>query len=240
MRLLRRHKSVLIALAIYWPVIFWLTHIPVPQIARQSGLSDKTMHVIAYFALTFLVWFAVGPYEKVRWNRKKPWIVLAVVIIYAAVDEILQGRVGRSADLLDFAADLFGVSLAMGLLSLLNFWSALLVASAVFIFIVSNLSYLLKSYPQYHVNIVFHLTAYAALTLIWIQFLERYWPIKPDRIAWAIFSLLVPVGLLILVKAASPVFDKPLDRIEIAAGLFGIAAAIAVSWLTLQLSRRSG
>jgi hypothetical protein len=45
MKLLRRHKAVLLVLGIYWPVIFWLTHIPVPDVARQSGMSDKTMHV---------------------------------------------------------------------------------------------------------------------------------------------------------------------------------------------------
>ncbi|MHC5095363.1 MAG: VanZ family protein, partial [Planctomycetota bacterium] len=91
MKLLRRHKTVLLLLGIYWPVIFCLTHIPVPQVARQSGMSDKTMHVLAYFVLTFLVWFAVSPYHKARWNGIKVWIVLATIIGYAAVDEYLQG-----------------------------------------------------------------------------------------------------------------------------------------------------
>ena len=84
MQLLRRHKSVLIALGIYWPVIFWLTHIPVPDIARQSGMSDKTMHVLAYFVLTFLIWFTISPYEKVQWrcfaplHFSYPWCVHAI------------------------------------------------------------------------------------------------------------------------------------------------------------------
>lgn len=238
MRLLRRHKFVLIALGIYWPVIFWLTHIPIPQIARQSGMSDKTMHLIAYFVLAFLVWFTVSPYEKVRWHRKKPWIVLAVILAYAALDEILQGRMGRSMDMLDFVADLFGIFLALGLLSLLSFWSALLTASAVFIFVVSNRSHLLMLYPQYHLNIAFHFTAYTAFTLIWIQHLERYSSVKPASTVWLLYVLPVPAGLLLLVKAAAPLLDRSVGWIEVAAAVFGIAAAILVSYLTLRLSRK--
>ncbi|MHC5191269.1 MAG: VanZ family protein, partial [Planctomycetota bacterium] len=110
MKIPRRHKIVLLALGIYWPVIFWLTHIPVPDVARQSGMSDKTMHVLAFFVLAFLVWFAVCPYQKARWNRLKVWVVLATVIAYAAIDEYLQGFIpGRSADVWDFVADTVGV-----------------------------------------------------------------------------------------------------------------------------------
>ena len=101
MKLLRRHKTVLLVLGIYWPLIFWLTHIPVPAIARQSGMSDKTMHVLAYFALTFLVWFAVSPYHKARPSKLKPWLVLIGILCYGIIDEYLQGRVGRSMDYVD-------------------------------------------------------------------------------------------------------------------------------------------
>lgn len=238
MRLLRRHKSVLIVLGIYWPVIFWLTHIPVPDIARQSGLGDKTMHILAYFVLTFLVWFAVAPYERVRWSRKKAWIVPAVIVGYAALDEILQGRVGRSADILDFIADIFGIIFAMGLLSLLNFWSALLTVSAIFVFVISNMSNLLMLYPQYHLNTAFHYTAYTAFALIWIQHAERHTALKPASTAWLMYAMLIPVGLLILIKAAAPPFDRSIGWIEVAAALFGITSAILISWLTIRLSRR--
>ena len=239
MRLLRRHKFVLIALGIYWPVIFWLSHIPVPQIARQSGMSDKTMHLIAYFALTFLAWFAVSPYEKMQWHRKKVWLLLGIIICYAAMDEILQAYVGRSADMLDFAADLFGIFLALGLLSLLSFWSALLTASAAFIFVVSNMSHLLMLYPQYHLNMAFHFTAYTAFALIWIQHIDRYSSLKPVHAVWLVYVLLPPVALLILVKAAAPLFDRSVGWFEVAAAVFGIAAASLISYLTLRLSRKS-
>ena len=239
MQLLRRHKSVLIALGIYWPMIFWLTHIPVPDVARQSGMSDKTMHVLAYFVLTFLIWFAISPYEKVQWSKKKAWILLSIIVCYGAVDEFLQGRVGRSADVMDFVADLFGMILGLGLLSCLSFWSALLAASAVFVFVISNMSHLLMLYPQYHLSSIFHFTAYTAFALIWIQYMERYIDLKTVKASWLFSSLSVPIVLLILVKGASPMFERPIGWIEVATALFGICSAILISYLTIRLSRKT-
>ena len=238
MRLLRRHKSVLIALGIYWPFIFMLTHIPMPDIARQSGMSDKTMHVMAYFVLAFLVWFAVSPYQKVQWNRKKVWILITIVACYGALDEILQGPVGRSTDFMDFVADLFGLGSALGLLSVLSFWPALLAASGVFVFVISNLSHLLMLYPQYYLDTLFHYTAYTAFALIWIQHLDRYTSIRPAGAKWLICSLLVPLGLLVLIKGTAPLFDRTINWIDVATAIFGIASAILISWLTIGFSRK--
>lgn len=239
MQLLRRHKFVLIALGIYWPVIFWLTHIPVPDVARQSGMSDKTMHVLAYFVLTFLIWFAINPYEKVQWSKKRIWILLAIITCYGAIDEFLQGCIGRSADVMDFVANLFGLILGMGLLSCLSFWPALLTASTVFVFVISNMSNLLMLYPQYYLNTAFHFTAYTAFALTWIQHMERHTTIKPAGASWLSCSLLVPVVLLILIKGTSPLFDRSVGWIEVAAALFGICSAILISYLPIYLSRKS-
>ena len=220
-------------------MIFWLTHIPVPDIARQSGMSDKVMHVLAYFVLTFLIWFAISPYEKVQWCKKKVWILLGVIVWYGAIDEYLQGRVGRSADVMDFVADLFGLALGLGLLSLLSFWPALLAASAVFVFVVSNMSDLLTLYPQYYLNTVFHFTAYTAFALIWIQYMERHVDLKRAKASWLFSSLLVPVVLLVFIKGTSPMFEHPIGWIEVATALFGVCSAILTSYLTIRLSRKT-
>lgn len=238
MKLLRRHKSVLIALGIYWPFIFWLTHIPVPALARQSGMSDKLMHVMAYFVLTFLVWFAVGPYEKVRWNRLKHWLVVLAVLGYGTLDEILQGRVGRSADIHDFAANCFGVILALGVLSIFEFWAAMLVVSAVFIFVLSNVSRLMQLSQYAYYITAFHFTAYTAFTLIWIQWLERFTRFTCGRAGWLMASLAVPAGLLLTVKASAPIWDRPFNGFHFAIAVFGIAAAVLVSWGVFKFSRR--
>jgi len=238
MKLLRRHKSVLLALGIYWPFIFWLTHIPVPALARQSGMSDKAMHVMAYFVLTFLVWFAVSPYEKVRWDRIKHWFVVLAVIVYGALDEILQGRVGRSADIHDFIADCLGVLLALGVLSVFEFWLSLLTVSAVFIFVLSDVSRLM-TLPQYAAYATaFHFTAYTTFTLIWIQWLERFSRFTCGKAGWLVISLLVPAGLLLAVKAAAPLWDRPFNGFDFAIAVFGISAAVLVSWGLFKVSRK--
>ncbi|MCI0499271.1 MAG: VanZ family protein [Planctomycetales bacterium] len=223
MQLLRRHKSVLLALGIYWPAIFWLTHIPVPDIARQSGMSDKTMHVLAYFALTFLTWFAVSPYEKIRWNKPKVWIVWVVIVLYAAADEYLQGRVGRSADVVDFASDLFGLAMGLGVLSIFSFWPALLAAAVVFIFAISTLSNVLELYQHYHVSAVFHFTAYAAFALIWIQHQQRA---RSFIAVQRLFPLIIPVSLLLVIKTAAVFFDRTIGWADAAAALAGICLTV--------------
>jgi len=140
MPLLRRHKYTLLILLIYWPALFVLMHIPIPDLARRSGMSDKIMHALAYLTLVFLWWFAISPYRKVDWRKAKAWLALAVMVWYGAFDEWLQGRIGRSVEVADFYADLAGVLCGLMILSIFSFWPASLIVSAAFIFAVINLS----------------------------------------------------------------------------------------------------
>lgn len=239
MKLLRRHRSVLLALGIYWPFLFWLTHIPVPVIARQSGMSDKTMHIVAYFVLTFLIWFAISPYQKVNWARPKAWLVVLAVVLYGVADELIQAKVGRSADVKDFVADLFGVLIALGLLSILGFWGSLLSVSAVFVFVLSDMSRLM-TLPQYSsYAIAFHFTAYTAFTLIWIQWLDRFGRFAPGSAGWWAVSALTPIGLLAIVLLAAPVWNRPLNGFHIGIAAVGIVTAIIVSWVVFRVTRKN-
>ncbi len=105
MALLRRHKYIIAALSVYWPLLFVLTHMPVPSMAREMHMSDKTMHYLAYMSLAFLAWFTVSPYEKVDFFRVKVWVLLPALTLYAAFDEVLQSfAAGRTASLADFFA----------------------------------------------------------------------------------------------------------------------------------------
>ncbi|MHC4950594.1 MAG: VanZ family protein [Planctomycetota bacterium] len=239
MKLLRRHKSVLLALGIYWPFLFWLTHIPVPQVARQSGMGDKTMHLMAYFVLTFLIWFAVAPYKKVHWNKAKPWFVAIAVLLYGLMDEYLQSKVGRSGDVQDFIANLFGVVLSLGVLSIFGFWTAILTTSAVFIFVLSVMTRIM-TLPEYaFYATAFHFTAYTAFTLIWIQWLERFSRFTPGKAGWLAVALAVPAGLLLAVKVAAPVWDRPFNGFDVGIAVFGICLAILISYLTICFSRKT-
>lgn len=240
MHLLKRHKYILMSLGIYWPTLFVLTHIPVPQIAGQSGMSDKTMHLLAYLVLVFFIWLAISPYEKVRWNKPKTWIILTLIVCYGAFDEWLQSRMGRQMELLDLVSDFMGVALGLIILSILSFWLALLMVSAIFIFAITNLSHLLTLYPQYHLNTVFHLTAYATSTLIWIQYLDRRKGLERHRPLWPLWAICPPLLLLGAVLAGSVYYQKPIWWVDVATALFGIAASTLISILTVRLTRRRG
>jgi hypothetical protein len=113
MQISRERKFFSVMLTIYWVGIFVATHIPVPRWARNMGMNDKTMHVAAYMLFGFLLWFAVSFDEKANWRKLKPWLILAIVLLYGVADEVLQRFVGRSADIFDFAADIGGVAAAM-------------------------------------------------------------------------------------------------------------------------------
>ncbi|MCE5185172.1 MAG: VanZ family protein [Planctomycetaceae bacterium] len=241
MKLLRRHKAVLIVLAVYWPVIFALTHIPVPNLARQSGMSDKTMHVLAYFVLAFLAWCAWNPYEKVNWLRWKVWALVAAIACYGMIDELLQRipALGRSADVIDFAANMAGALTALILLSLVSFWGALLTVCAIFIFSISNLSHLLSLYPQFHLNTLFSFAAYGGFTLIAIQWLGQMTSIVQRRSAWLFYSLLLSVLLLCIVLAAAPLFHRSPDWIDAATSLAASFLAAMVSFFLFKLTRPS-
>lgn len=202
-------------------------------------MSDKTMHVLAYFALTFLVWFAISPYEKVRWDKAKCWCVILVVVLYGVFDELLQARVGRSADIMDLVADFFGVILGLGLLSIVDFWTSLLVTSAVFIFVLSDMTRLMALSQYSHYASAFHFTAYTAFTLIWTQWMERFSRIARGGADWLAVSLSTPFGLLLGVKVAAPYFGRVLNVFDVAIAVFGILAAVLVLWGVFKFSRRA-
>jgi hypothetical protein len=238
MQILRRHKYILWSLGIYWPVLFMSTHIPVPRVVNQSGMSDKLMHLLAYMTLTFFVWLAISPYEKVRWNRAKVWILLAVVVWYGAFDEWTQGYVGRQTDIVDFCYDSGGSLVALGILSVLSFWPAMLTVSTIFIFAITNRSLLLNLYPEWYLNTAFHLTAYTTLTLLWIQHLDRLANFRRRHRTWPVVAMALPLGLLVTVKLAGLYYHKPIWWVDVATAIFGIAAAVLISYFTFLIAAK--
>jgi len=235
MPLLRRHKYILLILLIYWPALFVLTHIPIPQLARRSGMSDKIMHLLAYMALVFLWWLSISPYRKVDWRKVKVWLALAVMVWYSAFDEWLQGHIGRSADVRDFYANLAGVLFGLVILSIFSFWPASLIVSAAFIFAVINLSKIDLLWEWPFLNTGFHFLGFAGFTLIWIQYMQRYVLFgKTLHAKWFLTTLVPPVALLVGVKLCSILLDKQVWLIDCLTVLVAIALAAVVSYLTCQ------
>ena len=234
MPFLRRHKYIIAALAVYWPALFILTHIPVPQLARQSGMSDKTMHVLAYMVLTFLAWLALSPYKKVNWRQVRVWAILAVIVWYGFFDEWLQGHVGRSAHLMDFYADLVGALAGLAIMSIFSFWPGLLALTGILIFTVTNLSRIDTLWQIPYLNTAFHFTGYAFFTLVWIQFMHRFVTGLNSQVKWLLAALSMPFGLLCLVKACSVLMGKNVGSIDCLTALTAIVSAVFISWLTCR------
>ena len=93
--------------AAYWGAIATLTHLPPEDIARAPHFWDKAEHFVAYFLLASLLGTALMlTFPQKRWI---PVWILAIGLAYAAVDELLQPFVRRSAELNDWIADALGV-----------------------------------------------------------------------------------------------------------------------------------
>ena len=231
MPLSRRHKYILTCLLVYWPGLFILTHIPVPDIARQSGMSDKIMHMLAYLVLVSFLWHTISPHCRVNWKKAKVWLILALMVWYGAIDEYLQSRIGRSADVADFLADLGGTLLGLVMLTVLPFWPGALTISGILIFSITNLSEIAVLYPHMHVNVAFGFFAYAVFTLIWIQNISLYFQLNMRSLKWFFFVVSVPMCLLLVVKLSSPLFGQQVWAVDYLTAATAIGAATITSWM---------
>jgi VanZ family protein len=94
----------------YWAAIFVLTHLPkMPGVRPAIPHLDKAVHAGLFFGLTVLGGLAMG--LRGRPDRVRAVLLWAVVYaVYGAVDEWLQGFVRRDPDVLDWLADLVGIT----------------------------------------------------------------------------------------------------------------------------------
>jgi VanZ family protein len=116
MALLRRTAWVLTA--VYWVGIFTLTHLPPEKIAKAPKVWDKGAHFMAFFGLAAVLGAALLLTFPAR--RTMPLWVLAISMVYGAIDEVLQPLVRRDASVRDWVADLVGVVPAVLLLALVQ------------------------------------------------------------------------------------------------------------------------
>jgi len=100
-----------LTLAAYWLALAVVTHLPPAEIPK-TNVSDKVAHLGAYFLLGLLLCLAV------RSRSSAVILVLGIVMLYGAVDELTQTLVGRSCELADWCADVAGGALAVVLFDL--------------------------------------------------------------------------------------------------------------------------
>ncbi len=224
----RRRKFTLIGLLLYWPAIFIFAHIPIPQVVRRAGVSDKSLHFLAYFVLTCLLWLAVSPNKKVNWRKAAVWWILVVVVWYGVIDELLQARVGRSCDLADFIADIIGTFSGLVLVSVFSFWPAVVAVTAVAIFIMSSLAKanLFELMPV--TNVILHLAGYAFFTLVWLRYLRNSFGLKLPALKPLVAGLAGPFALLIVVRIFCLIVARPFDTRGIIVALVSILSTAGV------------
>lgn len=240
MALSRRQKLTIISLLLYWPGIFILAHIPIPQLVYKAQVSDKSLHFLAYLILTFLLWFAISPSKKVNWRKATAWLILIVVVWYGLVDELLQGFVvGRSCDVTDFFANLVGTLAGLILFSFSTFWPVLLVVMGTTIFILTNLTRANLADLLPITNAMFHLFAYGLFTMLWIRYIHLFLPMKAPKPKWMIAALALPIGFLLTVKLFSVIFGKNFGVQDVIISVVGITVVVATIYLTALFRRKS-
>jgi len=227
-----RQKLTIIFLLFYWPSLFILAHIPIPLFVRRAGVSDKSLHFLAYLVLVFLLWFAIGPDRKVNWRRAAVWWILFVVVWYGVFDEWLQAHVGRSGDVADFLADLAGTLTGLILFSFFTFWPVLLVVTGITIFLLTNLTRVNPADLLPITNAAFHLFAYGIFTMLWIQHIHHFLSIKAPQPKWLIVTFALPTGLLLVVKLYSVISGRYFGIWDVILSAIGIAAVVVTIFLT--------
>jgi len=233
MVLSHRQKLTIISLLVYWPGIFILAHIPIPRVVYKAQVSDKSLHFLAYLILTFLLWFAISPTQKVNWRKATVWWILIVVVWYGVVDELLQGYIGRSCDVMDFFANLAGTLAGLILFSFLTFWPVALVVTATTIFTLTNFTRANLADLVPVTNAMFHLFAYGFFTMVWIRYIHLFLPMKAPKPKRVIAALALPIGFLLTVKLFSIIFGKDLGVQDVIISVVGITAVATIYLIAL-------
>ena len=218
------------ALILYWPYIFFLTHIRhVPPWVLRAGVSDKTLHYLGYFILAFLLWSAVKPENRVNWRSGAAWWVLTAAVLYAALDEYLQGYFGRDTDIMDFAADMAGVFTGLFVQTLFFFWPAALILTGTCIFVLTNFTRT-DIYGLLPVtSTMFGFLAYALLTLLWIRCMRDFLKAGFPQWRWFVAAPALPVGFLIAVELFAHATDGGFLPMRIKICAAGIVAALTLA-----------
>jgi len=90
--------------------LFAATHLPVPEaLLDVVSIYDKVMHAAAFCVLGLLTFLALGGVSPVR--PPSMWM-LSGLLIYAGVDESLQGFTNRTPDIADWISDSCGIVVA--------------------------------------------------------------------------------------------------------------------------------
>lgn len=97
--------------ALYWCGLFVATHAPI-DIPLSAGRLDKLQHAAAFLGLGALLYAVAANYCRPGWMTGMGMFLVAAT--YGALDEWTQQFVpGRTADAMDWIADVVGAALGI-------------------------------------------------------------------------------------------------------------------------------
>lgn len=111
-----RGVTIRAGIVVYWLAMFLATHLPVAPVVERLPTTDKHLHFGAYGVLGCVLPFWRGG----RMTRRSATMLWLLLLSYAAVDELLQIPVSRSAEWGDWLADAAGGVVGIGLAMLIR------------------------------------------------------------------------------------------------------------------------
>lgn len=103
--------------AFYWLGIFTLTHLP-PSELPKTKVSDKFAHFTVYSLLCVLLYVCLWSAKRSIWRTAG--LVIAIALIYGALDELTQPFFGRDCSLYDWFADAGGTLTVVTILTIIR------------------------------------------------------------------------------------------------------------------------
>jgi len=227
MKLTGRQKITVAALVLYWVVLAFVSHIPIPQLVYKAQVSDKWLHFLAYLNLIFLLWYSIRPDGKANWRSGLVWLVFFVSCVYGGIDEMIQPYFGRQKDFMDFSANVAGSLTGLILFTFMTFWPSLLATLAITIFSITNLAKADLSKLLPISDAAFHFFGYGCFALVWGRVMKQYFSYKSIR-ARSALAVGVPFGFLLVVKAGSLFLGRHFAMTDLLFGALGIITVVVV------------
>jgi hypothetical protein len=234
MKTTREKKFFIAVLIFYWLGIFIATHIPIPGWTRKMGISDKTMHFVAYMTLAMLLWLGTSFEQKADWKKLRAWLLTAIVLLYGVADEISQHFIKRSTDIKDFAANVLGIAVAMAIVTILPARHAAMIFITVCpLFLPAFVrSQLIIQDSISEVGI--YLAGFAAITIAWIKYLSPVYLPDFRQTKLLLLCSAGPTATLGIVKLYAILTGKPLGMTAALGAFIAILLTLCIWRLTTK------
>jgi hypothetical protein len=231
----REQKLFTVILIFYWVSIFVATHIPVPGWTRKMGVSDKTMHFVAYMVLTLLLWLGTSFEKKADWKKIRPWLLLTTVILYGLADELLQHfSVERSVDIQDFTADVVGSAVAMMMVTILSGWHAVMILVTVCPLFAPAIVRSQLITQGSLLEVVAYMAGFAIITAAWIKYLPSVFGLDLKKNKFLPIFFAPPAGTVIIAKLYAHLTDKPFGTTAILVAFVSIILTLFIGRLIIK------